>query len=95
MKRDSQGRFVSQKSQVAQPKQVVSTESNPVKQIATLARGLVSLVGVGVAETVERKLYEQFKNSAVYQNNKASLLALYTQLGMTGMAQTVANDMMA
>jgi hypothetical protein len=104
MKRDSKGRFLPKSAQVAQtpvaqppvaqPK-VQKTETDPVKKIAPLAEKLVGMVGAGVASVVEKALYEQMKNTPAYQDNKATLLALYTKLGMTEMAQIVANDMMA
>jgi len=95
MKRDSKGRFLPKSATVAQPvqSQAKPVETDPVKMIKPLAQSLVAVVGTGVATVVEKALLEKFRNSQVYQDNKANLLALYTQLGMTEMAGLVAADM--
>lgn len=95
MKRDSQGRFVSQKSQVAQAQPVAKVSSDPVAQVKDMAKQLVGFFGVDIAEAVEKKIFDAVKDTEVYQKNRASLLALYTQLGMTKMAKVVADDMLA
>ena len=92
MKRDSKGRFLPKSATVAQP-QAQNTETDPVKMILPLAEKLIGVVGAGVASVVEKAIYEKVKNDPIYQDNKASLLALYTKLGMTEMAQIVAQDM--
>jgi hypothetical protein len=97
MKRDSKGRFLPKSATVAQApvaqSQVTKNESDPVRQILPLAEKIVGAIGASVATVAEKALYEQVKNQPIYQNNKASLLALYTKLGMTEMAQIVAKDM--
>lgn len=95
MKRDSKGRFLPKSATVAQAPvaQPQTVEANAVKQIMPLAEKLVGAVGAGVATVVEKAIYEKVKNEPIYQNNKANLLALYTKLGMTEMAQIVAQDM--
>ena len=95
MKRDSKGRFLPKSATVAQPVQAKAqpVETDPVKMIKPLAQSLVAVVGTGVATVIEKALLEKFRTSPVYQANKANLLALYTQLGMTEMAKMVSDDM--
>jgi len=100
MKRDANGRFLPKSATVAPvAKKVVApveqkpVETDPVKMIKPLAKLLVGVVGTGVATAVEKELFAKYRTSGVYQANKANLCALYTQLGMTEMAELVAADM--
>ena len=94
MKRDSRGRFLSKKSQTVQAA-IDPMLSDPVTQIKDQAKALVGFFGIGIAEAVEKKIFDAVKTSDVYQKNKTRLLALYTQLGMTKMANIVAEDILA
>lgn len=97
MKRDSKGRFLPKSATVAQAPvaqpQVQKNETDPVKMILPLAEKIVGAIGAGVATVAEKALYEKVKNDPIYRNNMPNLLALYTKLGMTEMAQIVAKDM--
>lgn len=94
MKRDSRGRFLP-KSQTVQSQPVAQVSSDPVAQVKDMAKQLVGFFGVDIAEAVEKKIFDAVKGTEVYKKNRASLLALYTQLGMTKMAKVVADDMLA
>lgn len=94
MKRDSRGRFLP-KSQTVQSQPVAQVSSDPVAQVKDMAKQLVGFFGVDIAEAVEKKIFDAVKGTEIYRANRASLLALYTQLGMTKMAKVVADDMLA
>lgn len=94
LQRDSRGRFLP-KSQTVQSQPVTQVSTNPVAMIKEQAKQLVGFFGVDIAEAVEKKIFDAVKGTEIYRSNRANLLALYTQLGMTKMAKVVADDMLA
>lgn len=66
-------------------------EGLPMKEIVAIGQKAISLLGTGVVQKMEAALIEKYQNEPIFLSNMEKLLPIYLKLGMTQVAQTVAD----
>lgn len=99
-KRDAQGRFLPKSAKVevkvapkAAPQVEKLIQGIPMKEIVALGQKAISLLGTSVVQKMEAALIEQYKNDPIFVSNMEKLLPIYLKLGMTDVANTVADKL--
>lgn len=109
MNRDSKGRFLPKSAprgwsdtdcakcdcgcSNTQPTVEKAVEGLPVKEIVAIGQKAISLLGTDVIQKMEAALIEKYRNEPSFWINMEKLLPIYLKLGMTEVAQTVADKL--
>ena len=107
MNRDSKGRFLPKSAprgwtdkgcncgcKQEAPKTVEkAVEGLPVREIVAIGQKAISLLGTDVIQKMEAALIEKYRNEPIFLSNMEKLLPIYLKLGMTEVAQTVADKL--
>ena len=70
-----------------------TVEGLPVKEIVAIGQKAISLLGTDVIQKMEAALIEKYRNEPIFVSNMEKLLPIYLKLGMTDVAQTVADKL--
>lgn len=108
MQRDSKGRFLPKSAAqtwtdkgcncacecaTVKPTVAKTIEGLPVREIIEIGQKAISLLGTGVIQKMEAALIEKYQNEPIFVSNMEKLLPIYLKLGMTQVAQTVADKL--